>query len=165
MTPDSPLSPKTWLADAVPGAFPLFASGQTATIYHAAEDHPVVAVAARHLAQDLGAVCGAAIVPVGNQPPECPEPCVVIGTLGNCAWLDRLAAEGTLPELAALAGRWEGYPERSSATRRKGWRKPGMVVGRSEETGTKSQRNSGSWCRSRRMSCGFRSRTHGCAHA
>lgn len=83
----------------------LLASPQeTARILVDPRDHPVVYIAAGMLAEDLERVTGGK--PEVTASADEARTVVIIGTLAQSRWVDRLVAEGKL-DVAAIRGRWE----------------------------------------------------------
>lgn len=86
--------------------FELVASGRVATIHYDLADAKLVARAAGLLAADIERVTGRAAQPV-NTLEGVTGPVVLIGTLGQSAFIDRLAGEHA--ELAEIRGSWERF--------------------------------------------------------
>lgn len=84
--------------------FPLVAETGAAALLTDGDDFEAVRIAASLLSGDLERVTGKRLEPV---PVPGDAPLVIAGTLGRCRWIDRLAAEGRLPEAEAIRGRWE----------------------------------------------------------
>ena len=93
-------------AAASPPAFELVTADQVATIHYDAADAKLVARAAGLLAADIERVTGRASAPVTTLE-GVTGPVVLIGTLGQSALIDRLAAEHA--ELAQIRGDWERF--------------------------------------------------------
>lgn len=96
------------LADGYPAdGFPLVHEGRAAPLYTDTQDAEVVRVATAALAKDITAITGA--VPAGRAATEpLAEYAVLIGTVGQSALIDRLAATGAGP-WAGLRGQWETF--------------------------------------------------------
>jgi hypothetical protein len=96
------------LADQYPAdGFPLVHLHQAAPFYTDAQDAEVVRVATAALAQDITAITGATPAVRAVTEPLA-EYAILIGTVGQSALLDQLAAAGTVP-WATLRGQWETF--------------------------------------------------------
>lgn len=82
----------------------LSSARQGATILVDLNDDPVVHLAATMLADDLDRVTGRR--PAIASQPEASRTAIVIGTLGQSRWVDRLVAKCRL-DVSAIRGRWE----------------------------------------------------------
>jgi hypothetical protein len=89
-----------------PGAFPLVHQGRAASIYFEPGEPAVVALAAKHLAEDVQAVAGALPQLVATLPHR--SPIVVIGTLGRGGLIDQWAERGLL-DVGEIKGQWESF--------------------------------------------------------
>lgn len=90
----------------VPGAMPLFGSGQLSGIYVDAQDFPGVARAAQDLSTDLQKIGGPAVKLVSDEA-ELKEFALMVGTLGHSRLIDDLARRGLI-DTGGLAS-WDGY--------------------------------------------------------
>jgi hypothetical protein len=87
------------------GSFTIAQNGTAAKIYVDSGDYPGVLRAANDLATDTNRVTG--ITPfVSQNPRDLSGSVIVIGTLGKCALIDRLASEGKI-NLADVRNKWE----------------------------------------------------------
>jgi len=99
-------APEPWVSEmARPGDFPLVSAGWAADVVYAAEDFPVVAIAARDFAADVERVTG--------RKPDVRTaagagPAVLAGTLGHSPLIDGLVKAGKL-DVGALRGQWESF--------------------------------------------------------
>lgn len=89
------------------GYFPLSGDGGAAAIMVDKADERVVHIAAALLADDVERLTGRrpAVITDGTAPDA---PCVIAGTIGKSALIDKLAGDGTI-DVSALAGKWESY--------------------------------------------------------
>lgn len=91
------------------GAFPIVVAEKTATVWMDAADAPVVATAASLFCKDVELltglhpqlVKGTTSIPTGTLP-------IFVGTLGQSAWINRLAASGKL-DVQKVKGKWETF--------------------------------------------------------
>ncbi len=95
------LPPVTLLDQAAEDSFPLVSGGIAARLVTGPEDFKVVAIAAQCLADDIERV-------TGHKPRATGNVAVIIGTLGNCTLIDRLAAAKKL-DVSGIRGKWESF--------------------------------------------------------
>ncbi len=88
------------------GALVLAERGRAAPLLVDATDHAGVRRAVADLGRDIALVSGAEPALLHAAAPA--DSAVIVGTLGQSALIDRLAAEGKI-DAAALRGKWEGY--------------------------------------------------------
>jgi hypothetical protein len=101
-------SPSEWLKhEASAGDFVLASPAGAPALYHAPEDHAVVAIAVLDLATDIERVSGQR-PRVGTSAPAGPGPVVAVGTLGQSPLIDSLVSAGKL-DVSALRGAWESF--------------------------------------------------------
>ena len=91
---------------AQPGAFPVAASGRTASLWYDTNDYKGVIRAVGDLQADIEHVTGKKpLLSTGRPASEYP---VIIGTLGKSEMIDSLVASGKL-DAADLKGKWESF--------------------------------------------------------
>ena len=90
-----------------PGDFPLVSAGHAADVIYAADDFPVVAIAAHDFAADVERVTGQKPA-VRTDAPEPGAPAVLAGTLGHSPLIDGLVTAGKI-NASALRGQWESF--------------------------------------------------------
>src|SRR5205085_10642780 len=89
------------------GDFALMRAGGAADVLVSAEDFKVVRIAADDLASDVERVTGVRPA-VRTEIRGLSRHAVIVGTLGQSAFIDRLVREGKL-EAKSLGGRWESF--------------------------------------------------------
>jgi len=88
-----------------PDSFPIISNGTVTRLHVDSSDFPGVLRATRDLQSDLEQVSGVKpALEISQAAPN--QPCVLVGTLGRSAIVDRLVREGKL-DLSAIRGRWE----------------------------------------------------------
>ena len=90
-----------------PESFRLAADNATADVYVDAHDYQLASIAAGLLADDVQRVTGHRPA-VKSDAAQLDGDAVIVGTLGHCAVIDKLAADGTI-HVKAIAGQWETF--------------------------------------------------------
>ena len=90
--------------------FTLSADGKSATIWVDGSDYKVAAISAQMLADDMMRVSGqpAEVKQAKSLDEVCGDDVVLVGTIGQSALIDQLAASGMI-DVESIGGKWESY--------------------------------------------------------
>jgi hypothetical protein len=90
-----------------PGAFRLAAGGATADVYVDTHDYKLANITAGLLADDIQRVTGHRPA-IKSDTAQLGANAIILGTLGHCPVIDKMAADGTL-HVNQIAGQWETF--------------------------------------------------------
>jgi hypothetical protein len=86
--------------------FPLSVGGQSAPVVLSEQELQGVAIIADYLKTDIGAVTGCEPKIITGELPEESKAIILVGSLGNCDYIDQLVASGKL-DVSRIKGKWE----------------------------------------------------------